>query len=253
MKMKNKKINRLIYTITMGIGFTALILNPIGYVIPKSNNMDSTAVASLKSNKKMDAVNKEAEGTIDSMSTEATPTPSLIPSPTPIPTPTPLPVYSLESEDYPEEIDELVKTYYEAKVSCDIATLKSISSEPSNVISENKLRSMMEGIDEYKHIKCYVKKSYEEGAYIVFVYYEIKFIGLDTLAPSLAKLYIITDESGELKNYDGELSEELRAYITARSDDPDVEELRKHTEDTAEQAKEKDKKLKEYWEALHNR
>ncbi|MDF2486920.1 MAG: hypothetical protein K0R46_3088 [Herbinix sp.] len=249
MKLKDKKINRLIYRITLAIGLLALVLNPIGYVIPKSFSRDSAEAVNLKSNLEMDVVDQEAEGTITSMSTEPTPSPI----PTISPTPTPLPVYSLENNDYPKEIEKLVKTYYEAKVNCDIDTLKSISSEPSNVISEKKLLSLMEGIDEYKNIKCYVKKSYEEGAYIVFVSYEIKFIGLDTLAPSLSKLYIITDEAGELKNYDGDLSEELRAYITSRSDDLDVEVLRKHTEESAKQAKADDKKLKEYWEALDNR
>jgi uncharacterized protein YprB with RNaseH-like and TPR domain len=161
-----------------------------------------------------------------------------------------LPVYPLEEKGYPSVIDELAKTYYEAKVSCDIDTLKSISSEPENVYSKKQLLKLIEGIDEYQNIKCYVKKSYDEDAYIVFVYYDIKFIGLNTLAPSLSKLYIVKDETGEWKTFDDEMNEELRAYIAARSEDEDVIALRNHTDQLAVEAKDKDKDLKAFWEIL---
>lgn len=247
MKIKNTKIICFIYMITMAIGLAILVYNPVGLT---KQDKDTSALAS---NRKMVKVPEEGEmdqASISLMSTAADPTPSAAPSPTLTPIPTPLPVYPLEEKGYPAEIDELVNVYYEAKASCDLDTIKSISSKPENVYSKEQLLKLIEGIDEYQNIKCYVKKSYEEDAYIVFVYYDIKFIGLNTLAPSLSKLYLVRDNTGEWKTFDNELSEDLRAYISARSEDEDVIALRKHTDQRAEEAKDKDKDLKAFWEIL---
>jgi hypothetical protein len=248
MKIRDKKIICIIFMITMVIGSAILVYYPTGSTL--QDKYSSTATANLKKSKLSEQETEEPEDSISLMSTEAIPTPTIIPSP--IPTPTPLPVYPLKDTGFPTQLEELVKTYYEAKVNCDIDTLKSISSQPENVISKKQLLQLVEGIDDYKNIKCYVKHSYEDDAYIVFVYYDIKFIGLKTLAPSLSKLYIITDETGELKTFDGELSEELRAYIAARSEDEDVIALREQTDQLALEAKEKDKDLKAFWEILDN-
>jgi hypothetical protein len=247
MKIKNTKVICFIYMITMAIGLAILVYNPVG--LTSQDKDDSVLFVARKANKGPDE-GKQDKDSINLMSTAADPTPSVTPSPTSTPIPTPLPVYPLEEKGYPSEIDELAKTYYEAKVSCDIDTLKNISSEPENVYSKKQLLKLIEGIDEYQNIKCYVKKSYEEDAYIVFVYYDIKFIGLNTLAPSLSKLYIVKDETGEWKTFDDELTEELWTYIAARSEDEDVLALRKHTDQLAEEAKDKDKDLKAFWEIL---
>ncbi len=249
MKIKDKKIIIVIYMITMIIGSAILVYYPTGSQL--QSNEKSAEAANLKASKRA-TEEAEAEDSITLMSTDAIPGPSVTPTPTPVPTPTPLPVYPLEEEGFPVELEELVETYYDAKVNCDIETMKSISSDPENVITKKQLLKLVEGIDVYKNIKCYVKKSYEEDTYIVFVYYDIKFIGLKTLAPSLSKLYIITDDTGELKIYDGEFTEEQRNYIAARSEDEDVIALRKHTDQLAEEAKEQDKDLKAFWEILDN-
>ncbi len=246
MKIKDKKILYLILMINMVLGLAILVYNPTSSIRLQTKDKQTKAASSLGQKTLTAKQEKSDKDTVSLMSVSLTPTPS----PTPIPTPTPLPVYPLEEEGYPAEIDTLVETYYEAKICCDVETLKSISSEPSNVISKKQLLQLVEGIDEYENIKCYVKKSYEEGAYIIFVYYDIKFIGLNTLAPSLSKLYIVTDSTGALKIYDGEMSGELKEYLVARSEDEDVLVLRDHTNQLATKAKEKDKDLKAFWEIL---
>ncbi len=243
MKFKKIKILSFIYMITMIIGVAILVYNPAGSQL-RVQDASSDAANDGKQEDKID------EASVKLMSMDPINTPSVTPTPMPSPTPTPLPVYPLEEKGYPSELIHLAETYYEAKSNCDIDTLKSISSNPENVISKEQLLKLVEGIEDYKNIKCHVKKSFVDGAYIVFVYYDIKFIGLKTLAPSLSKLYVITDGEGQLKIFDDELTEELREYIMARSEDEDVIVLRNHTEQLAEEAKEKDKELKEFWEVL---
>ena len=250
MKRRDKKVKSIIYMITIFVGVVILIYFPTGTV--RLNKMDAAEVSKPEQENNIMEEGDNPDSSINLMNSELMPSISATPIPTVAPTPTPLPVYPLEESGFAEEIEEFVKVYYEAKVNCDIDTLKTISSDPDRVISKKKLLQLVEGIDDYQNIKCYVKKSYEEGAYIIFVYYDIKFIGLKTLAPSLSKLYVVTDEAGDLKLFDGELTEELRAYIKARSEDEDVIKLREYTDQLAEEAKEKDKDLKAFWEILDN-
>jgi hypothetical protein len=159
------------------------------------------------------------------------------------------PVYELQASGYPE-IDSLIQDYYTAKISCDMDKLKSMSSNPSAVISEEILQSLTEGIEEYRNITCYTKKSMIEGSYIVYAFHEIKFIGIDTPAPSLSRIYIITDQNGNLKMYDNEMDEELRAYCDARYDDSDVSELIEMTNEMAAEARAKDEDLSYFWNII---
>lgn len=240
MKLRKKRAIYLSYLGTMVLGMALIVFNPNG-----EQGKDSIH-RKAETKQTMNSLKSEKEVTA-SENLSSTP----IPSPTPIssPTPTPLPVYPLEKESYPSKINSLLTKYYDAKVSCDMDTLKAISSDPPAVISKKSLEKLVEGIEEYRNIKCYVKKSYIEGTYIVFAYHEIKFISLDTCAPALSKLYVVTDDSGKLKIFDGEMSAELKAYFDARSKDEDVKELMAYTEKRAKIAKKEDKKLKDYWDA----
>ncbi len=169
----------------------------------------------------------------------------------PSPIPTQVPVYAIEEEGYPE-IATFIEDYYVAKSNCDVEKLKSISSNPSAVPTKEVLQTITEGIEDYRNIKCYTKKAINEGTYIVYAFHEIKFFGLNTLAPGLSQFYIITDEAGNLKTYDNAMDEELSTYLQARKTDTDVQELMQMTNTMADEAKAKDKDLKTFWEVLDN-
>jgi hypothetical protein len=244
MKRQDKKVINTIYLCTMAIGMAILVYNPAHSPASEPAVKNTLAVAEVedKADLNKDALPPAEE--LSLMSAYSSPTPS------PVPTPTPLPVYALETAGYPDELDTLIQTYYGAKQSCDINTLKELSSDPSEVISEKELVRLIEGIDEYRNIKCYVKKSYVDGEYIIYAYYDIKFIGLEALAPSLSKLYVIADNTGGYKIFDGSMDEERRSYFAARSNDEDVIALRDYTNQLAEEAKAGDEDLKAFWEIL---
>jgi len=161
------------------------------------------------------------------------------------------PIYELQEDGYPE-ITAFIQDYYEAKINCDMGKLKGMSTNPSAVITKNNLQSLTEGIEEYNNIKCYTKKSMIEGAYIVYAFHEIKFIGIDTPAPALSSIYLVTDEKGKLKIYDNEMDEELRTYYIARKEDSDVKELIEMTNEMSKEAKAKDKDLNYFWDIIDN-
>jgi len=243
MKLKYKKIIMLTTISTMGIGLLTLSISQDSTKAKESlnpSNQESTLMTTEDVSE-----NNELDGSDIALELTQAPTPSL----TPIATPTPFPVYDFEEAEYPE-IEAFVKDYYVAKSVCDIEKIKEMSSDPAKVMTLEELQKETEYVEDYRNIKCYVKKGIEEGSYIVFIYSEIKFNGIVTLAPGLSRDYLITDSEGNLKSFWGEMDPVLRAYYDERLDDEDVKELRAYTEEKALEAKKADESLKTLWEYL---
>jgi hypothetical protein len=268
MKLKYKKTVMLTMMCTMGMG---LLMLTISQVKPKnedqatSSNRFETVLFAVENsgleNRTHPTITKQAKITIPNLLLNGIPT--LIKNQlwgrelavskkietVVIPEPKQAPVYELQAEGYPE-INSLIQDYYAAKISCDIDKMKQMSSNPSAVISAEILQGLIEGIEEYRNITCYTKKSMIEGSYIVYAFHEIKFFGIETPAPSLSRIYVITDKDGNLKMYDNEMNEELRTYCDARYDDPDVSELIEMTNEMAAEARANDEDLSNFWNTI---
>lgn len=244
MKLRYKKIVLSVLISTMGIGVITLSVNPNNHV-----------KESMKYTNTQEKVTPE-------ITAAATITPSVLPTipaltvtPTIAPSPVSLPVYNLESEGYPE-INKLMKAYYSAKLKSDKDKLKTLVSDPNDIPSQNKLKNEVQFYEDYSNIKCYVKKSYQEGTYIVFTYYEIKIYNIKTLVPALTEYYVITDNKGNLKIVSGELDQQTYDYCKARKKDADVVKLSDQTDAKLKNALKKDKTLKTFYNnlvKLHNK
>lgn len=247
MKLKYKKTILLIFLSTMGIGILTISLSPRTDKA-KDNKGDITMADETDD---ITAISPTVSAAIAS----AAPVLPTEPVQTPIPTvpasPTPLPVYPLEDSGYPE-IESLIKSYYDAKIYCDIEVYKTLLSDPADVPSLDQLQKEIMYIEEYRSISTHVKKSYEAGCYIVYVYNEIKFMNIDTPAPAVDRFYLITDGSGNLKVYSKQLEGEAKEYYDARLFDEDVQELLAETNAKGKEARAKDEKLKNFWDALES-
>lgn len=175
---------------------------------------------------------------------ELTPIPTAIP--TPSPTPTPIPVYPFEEK---EGMDAFIDVFFTAKASSDVDKLKSVYLDPSKVETREQLQKMVQYIEDYRNVKTYSKKSFEEGAYIVYAYHEIKFSSINTLAPGLSKFYVITDDNGNFKIV-SDMAPDVEEYFNARNEDEDVIELIQSTNAKGEEAKARDEDLMIFWNGL---
>lgn len=224
----------------MGIGVVTLSIAP---------NKNNSAQESLKSAKYSNAVVSADSSNVSMVTQAVTPTVMATPTTALTPTPAPLPVYDLEEEGH-SDIHKLINNYYSAKLACDADKLKTLMSDPSNVSSQKQLKKDIQYVEEYKNIKCYVKKGFKEGTYIVYAYNEVKFINIKTPAPAADQFYIITDQDGSLKIFSGQFDKETAAYYKARIQDADVMDLIKNVNSQAEKAKKKDKDLRTFWNNL---
>jgi hypothetical protein len=95
-------------------------------------------------------------------------------------------------------------------------------------------------------------KSYEENAYIVYVYYELKYVNIKTTLPRLDKFYLVTDDEGNLKIFTSEMDETLKNYFDERDQDEKVQSIIQMTNEKAKEALNNDVDLRVYVEALYN-
>lgn len=246
MKLKYKKIILLTSLSTMGIGLLTLSISQNKPKAEEKVNPPTSIVADAKVSDDGDdepavsAMRANLEDTEEADEAEATPIP------TPIPTPTPIPIYSLEEM---EGMDAFIEVFFMAKASSDIDTLKSLYLDTSKVQTREQLQKMVQYIEDYRNVKTYSKRSFEEGAYIVYAYHEIKFSSINTLAPGLSKFYVITDEDGNFKIVSN-MTPEVQDYFNARNEDADVLELIQSTNEKSEEAKAKDEDLMIFWNGL---
>lgn len=220
MKFKYKKIILGITMGTMAIGLVTLSVS-------NKNSSSTTNVEKVI----------EATGSAD-VSLTAT---------IPIATPDVL-TAGLKQDAYPE-VNELVKKYFAASVKGDVDALAQIVSE-SDKIDKSVLEKKYEYIEDMKNISCYTIDGAEEGSYIAYVYYEVKFVDIDTLAPGMIRLYVCTAEDGSLSIFISAVDDEIQNYIDQSANNPQVVELIRTVNTKLEEALSSDKKLKDFNDKL---
>lgn len=111
-----------------------------------------------------------------------------------------------------EAVMQLINSYYGALATGDSAAVSALK---SNVTEEEKIKlekraELLESID---NIQVYTRPGPVDGAYVAFVYYELKFIDIETRSPGLTTIYICSNEDGSLYINNGEWDEATTAYI----------------------------------------
>ena len=94
-------------------------------------------------------------------------------------------------------MSELLNSYYTAYASDDLETLEQVARPISNN-EKSYIGVLSQYYESIQNMKYYSKAGLTEGSYFVSVYNEIKFYGVDTLAPTLDFFYVETDDEGKL-------------------------------------------------------
>ena len=150
----------------------------------------------------------------------------------------------LEENKYPE-VNDLITRYYTALADGDMDTVvacRNYTEETEKIRLEKKSQY----IDSYQNLKVYTKDGMVENTYLAYVYYEVKFNDIETLAPALNTLYICPNESGELYIYEGEIDDTVSEYLKELSTQDDVVELFNRVEVSYNAATEQDESLRTF-------
>lgn len=190
--------------------------------------------------------NKVADGTIN--------TPTIDPSATPETSPTasenPVATNPLEKNKYPE-VNAVVQTYLKASVAADMTTFTSVVSEAEQISKED-LERWYEYVEEIKNIDCYTIASVDEDSYFVYVYYEMKLVNIETLAPGLIQLYVTKTSDDNYVILISQLDDMLKEARDLSLQRQDVKELIQNVNNKLNEAASKDAKLKEFVQKLQD-
>ena len=161
----------------------------------------------------------------------------------------PLPTEELKVDAYPE-VNALVSSYFTAMATGDVTTLSAICSDLDDP-AKIRIQEKANYTESYDDLKCYTKPGPIPNSYIVFAYYQIKYVNIDTKAPGLSSLYVCTDDNtGSLYVYNGDLAENVSNYIKGVAAQEDVVALLSEVDTEYTNAVESDKTLKAFMDAL---
>lgn len=149
-----------------------------------------------------------------------------------------------------KEIDQLIATYLNCMLTCDLQTLAKVVTDVENVDVE-KMQAKQKLIEEYQNIECYTVDGMKKGEYLVYVYSESKFTGIDTAAPGLERYYVVTDTAGNLKIEFGLIKQEVQDFINETDESDDVQKIINRVNTKLEEAIANDSKLKEFYANLN--
>ena len=133
------------------------------------------------------------------------------------------PEVALEENAIPE-VNSFFEKYYDAMASGDLDALSTMN----NYIDDTERIRIQENskyIDQYENLDVYTKTGPVEGAYLAYVYSEIKFRDYETLVPGMQAYYLCTDDQGNLYVNDGEEDATVTSYIREVSLQDDVVDL----------------------------
>lgn len=99
--------------------------------------------------------------------------------------------------DAHQEVNDLIASYYTAYAAGDVDALTAVA-EPVSDNEKSYITMFSQYVDAYQNFKCYTKKGLDDKSYLVSVYVEIKFAGVDATAPGLDFFYVRTKEDGTL-------------------------------------------------------
>lgn len=161
--------------------------------------------------------------------------------------------YELQKDANPQ-VNELISTYFQAKVDQDAQMLyKVFGKEEDDRIEERKQQLKDEAvyIEDYQDITCYTKAGMTDDSYVVYVTYDVKFRRVDTLAPGLMWCYVVKNDNGDYIIRENVVGDEAD-YVANQNQTEDVRLLSTQVNERLKQAVESDSLLAGIYKDLSN-
>lgn len=149
-----------------------------------------------------------------------------------------------------EEIQKLMEQYFTAKAKVDMETLATLVSDIAQ-LSQEKLAAKAAYVEGYQNLKCHIIENEGQNSYRVYVQYDMKIIGINTLAPSLSAFYVKLASDEKYLVYLSALDVDEEDFIQAADKNMEVIKLKEDTAKKFEQAIAADAALKQFYDTLN--
>lgn len=155
----------------------------------------------------------------------------------------------------PAYITELFNGYFQAKLGNDVVRVNSYftgSEEKDQEEESRRLLWSLEYIEDYKDITCYTIPGPAEDSMIVYAAYKIKFYQSEIPASSLSVAYVVKDDDGIFKIFEGTMEEDLKEYMEQAAQLDSVKALDRQVQEAFMQELSEDENLAEIYSIAMN-
>lgn len=132
------------------------------------------------------------------------------------------PVFELEENAHPE-INQLIRTYYDAQVTGDTEVISSLNSGLSE-LEMIRMEELSKYIDSYPELTVYTKPGMTENTYVAYVYSEVLFTDAGKALPGMQTYYIGLNDEGSYY-IQGTYDDTIKKYIEEVTLQDDVVDL----------------------------
>ena len=152
-----------------------------------------------------------------------------------------------------EAVMDLVNSYYAARTLGDAEQLRTILDDRIE-INEDKVKAEARVVESYQNINCYTTPGRNDGEFVSYVSFDMKFKNINTPAPGLSPVYILKDENGNLRILTWEYIEkndaDLKEFMSVKGSCDAIRELGASVDTNFQNAKAQDPTLAEFLESL---
>ncbi len=155
------------------------------------------------------------------------------------------------SEQIQTELEELMSRYFTAKQKVDMDTIAQCVSDIRH-IDEKKLLAEAQYVEAYEDLQCLVMNGATKDTYRVYVRYNVKIVGIETLMPSLNALYVKRTDKGAFQIYLGNFKEEEQKHIEKLDGSLRVQQLVNSVQNALEDVVSTDADVRDFYNMLEN-
>lgn len=149
-----------------------------------------------------------------------------------------------------DEINLLIETYLNARVSCNQETLQSLVTEPSEFDDMTVYEKASVYLRGFDNVTCYVASGYEEGEYIVIALSNMKIANIEAQPLDIRVFYVVIDSSGAYKIFNGDTPEETESYINSFINSDDYQAIYAYVNENVDYYLETDEQFKEFYDVI---
>lgn len=153
------------------------------------------------------------------------------------------------SKETKENINTLIKEYYGNTKKIDEEVLAATKDQKTKKAEES-ITEKREGIEKYNKVKTIIRAGLEEGTFLVFTTYNVKFFNIDTEAPGMSVVYVVTDKNGVLVIEQDTSDPKLQNYINELSQEKEIKSEIERVNTELASATKKDETLKDFIDKL---
>lgn len=148
-----------------------------------------------------------------------------------------------------EEINKLIESYFTAKKTVDLETMRELVSDESRIPKEE-YTIKASYTEDYKDFDCYYIRNEEMASYRVYVRYNMKLKNIGSWVPCLTRYYVKETSEGKYVIYLSALDDAEVEFIDSADKNEEIQKLKEEVNKKLKEILDKDANFKQFYQKM---